>query len=615
MEPQGLLEWSPGSLARGFFLRPLPYPGVPFLKTNLPPLRRRIFLAYILIVAVYASALAAFVLSTASADAGIFHKIITRNYDSIKAARLMDRDWRSSPFTPALARDLEDELRFARANITEPGEREAVASLRKAWDLRRAGGDSPDLDKRFDSALGELVRVNELGMHHLADQASHQGRRELEALLWFSAATLLLTLLIARRLARGLSRPLIQISSELSRPRGFEEPLVLPESGSRELEVLRLRLEEWWDQARRLQQVNVDEILAQRNKLEAVFASVEDAVLLLDGAGRVSQLNRRGCALLGASPETAPNRPFEALAAETENGRALLRWLKGPRGEGTALEMSHEGRPRLFAVRERSIVAAEGVGGAASRLLLLQDVTERRQRERLEDEFIGVLSHELKTPLQSLGMAAELMEKRRDRLDPSLHVFLDTILDDLRRIRSVANDFVQVSQLNVRSIRLNLETVALAGKLREWLRPFELLAAEKGVGLILEGGAGSGLCRLDPVKFSWVVSNLLSNALRVSLPGHRVTVTVEDQTLFVEMQVRDEGPGIPPEVERRMFEPYFQGPPENQAAGLLGLGLTIAKEVVEAHEGAIEYYRGESGGSVFRVLLPVAPRPHAELAS
>jgi hypothetical protein len=64
-----------------------------------------------------------------------------------------------------------------------------------------------------------------------------------------------------------------------------------------------------------------------------------------------------------------------------------------------------------------------------------------------------------------------------------------------------------------------------------------------------------------------------------------------------------------------MFEPYFQGPPENQAAGLLGLGLTIAKEVVEAHEGAIEYYRGEPGGSVFRILLPVAPRPIAELSS
>ena len=580
------------------------------MVTKLPPLRRRIFLAYFLIVVVYAAALAAFVFTSVRADADIFHKILTRNYDSIRAAARLREDWQAVPFDKTTRTDLEHVLRFARANITEPGEPEAVASLERVWALRQSGRPSAGLDRRFHAALDELVRVNELGMHHLADEASHQGRREVLALMLFTAVTLLFTLLIARRLARGLSRPLIQISMELSRPRGFEEPLALPESGSREMEVLRRRLSEWWDQVRRLQQLNVEEVLAQRNKLEAVFASVEDAVLLLDGDGRVSQLNRRGCTLLGTTPVAAPSLPFEALAAGTENGRALLRWLRGPRNEGSALELDHEGRPRLFAVRERSIKAPEE--GKASRLLLLQDVTERRQRERLEDEFIGVLSHELKTPLQSLGMAAELLAKRRGSLDPSQQSLLDTILDDLRRIRSVANDFVQVSQLNVRSIRLNLETVPLADKLKEWLRPFELLAAEKGVRLTLERGEGAGLCRLDPVKFSWVASNLLSNALRVSQPGQAVRVKVEDQTLYVEMKVEDEGPGIPPEVERRMFEPYFQGPPENQAAGLLGLGLTIAKELVEAHEGAIEYYRGEPRGSVFRVLLPVAPRPRGE---
>jgi len=577
---------------------------------SLPPLRRRIFFAYFLIVAVYAAALAAFALISAKADADIFHKMLSRNYDSIRAASDLRACWAVKPFTPAAAAEFERTLRFARANITEPGEPEAVSGLERVYAARRKGGETPGLDREFSANLATLIEVNEKGMHLLADKASHQGRRELWALLVFSVITLLLTLLIARRLARGLSRPLIQTSAALSRPRGLEEALELPESDSRELEVLRRRLLEWWEQARRLQQINLDELLAQRNKLEAVFASVEDAVLLLDGENRVSQMNRTACLLLGTAADSAPGRPFAELAAGTENGRNLLARLDQPHSPKSALELDLDGRLRLFALRERVVEAPEG--SRASRLLLLQDVTERRQRERLEDEFIGVLSHELKTPLQSLGMAAELMEKRRDRLDPSLHIFLDTILDDLRRIRAVANDFVQVSQLNVRSIRLNLETVPLGGKLEGWLRPFQLLAKERQVRLVFEQGPGDGLCRLDSVKFSWVVSNLLSNALRVSRPGHTVRVRVEDQHLFVEMRVEDEGPGIPPEVERRMFEPYFQGPSDQQAAGLLGLGLTIAKELVEAHEGAIEYFRGEPSGSVFRVLLPSAPRPRRD---
>jgi len=263
-------------------------------------------------------------------------------------------------------------------------------------------------------------------------------------------------------------------------------------------------------------------------------------------------------------------------------------------------------------VRQRVIQLAGA--GQAGRLVLLQDVTERRQRERLEDEFIGVLSHELKTPLQSLGTAVELLERKKNVLDPSLHIFLETIVEDLGRIRAVANDFVQVSQLNVRSIRLDMRLLALDLQVREWLRPFEVLAAEKGVHLTLKAPLdGSCLVRLDPVKFSWVLSNLLSNALRVSQRGQDLKVSVSDQKLFVELRVEDQGPGIPEETQRRMFEPYFQAAAADgdRSAGLLGLGLTIAKEMVEAHEGAIEYFRGEAGGSVFRVLLPAPGRPKA----
>lgn len=452
------------------------------MTPKLPPLRRRIFLAYSLIVAVFVAALLAFALSTDKADADIFNKVLSRNYDSIHAASELRRDWFDAGQSPEVKADFLKQLHFARANITEPGEAGIVERLEAEAALRAGQGRSPSLDGRVDRDLRDLVRVNEEGMRILAGQARRQWRQQLWALLAFAVLTLALTLLAARRLARGLAAPLIQMAQQISRPPALDQPLRLPEADSRELEVLRLRLQEWWDQG------------------------------------------------------------------------------------------------------------------------------QRQQRQRLEDEFIGVLSHELKTPLQSLGMAAELLDRKRDLLDPSVHVFLDTILEDLGRIRAVANDFVQVSQLNVRSIRLNLDNVDLGERLKEWLKPFEVLATVKGVRLTLEAPAEGGLCRLDPVKFSWVVSNLLSNALRVSGPGQAVRVRVEDQKLFVELRVEDEGPGIPPEVERRMFEPYYQGQGTEgeRHAGLMGLGLTIAKEMVEAHEGAIEYFRGDQGGSVFRVLLPAA---------
>ena len=457
------------------------------MSTHLPPLRRKIFGAYALLVALSAAALGGLFLAEGRVDDVVFQKVLTRNYDSIRAATRMRLDWIQRPLTPASQADFSAALRFAQGNITEPGEAEALRVITRQWRLHVADPSAAD-DRAMLRGIDALVGVNEAGMRALAVQAHQQNRLILMGLLAIVAITLLLTLLIARRLARGLARPLIQMSEEIGRPRSFERPLQLPEADSRELEVLRLRLQEWWEQAR------------------------------------------------------------------------------------------------------------------------------GKQRERLENEFIGVLSHELKTPLQSLGTATELLDRKRDKMDPSLHMLLDLILEDLRRIRGVANDFVQVSQLNVRSVRLNLELVDLGAKVDQWMRPFRVLAEQRGVELRFEAGEGGGLCRVDPVKFGWVVSNLLSNALRVSSVGQRVTVQVSDQKLYVELTVEDQGPGIEPSLRERIFEPYFQGQGTNaeRTAGLLGLGLTIAKELVEAHEGAIEALDAPLQGSLFRVLLPLAARPKPE---
>jgi signal transduction histidine kinase len=466
-------------------------PGPPLfwarMAVKLPSLRRRIFGAYALLVAVYAAALGTLSLAAARIDATIFQKMASRNYDSIRAASQIRRDWMERPLSPRTRADMEQQLAFARANVTEPGEAGDVDLVERLWAGRGPGNPGRGADQHMQDALDQLVAVNEQGMKRLADQARRQNHVIMAGLVLMMALTLLLTLLIARRLARSLSRPLIQISDEIGRPRSFEQPLRLPEADSSELEVLRLRLQEWWEQA------------------------------------------------------------------------------------------------------------------------------SRKQRERLENEFIGVLSHELKTPLQSLGTAAELMDRKRDRMEPGLHMLLDSILDDLRRIRAVANDFVQVSQLNVRSVRLNLEALDLGAQAAAWLRPFQVLAQERGIELKLETRPGVW-CRADRVKFGWVVSNLLSNALRVSHFGQTVTVRVADQQLYAELSVLDEGPGVPLALRDSMFQPYVQGqgPTADRTAGMLGLGLTIAKELVEAHEGAIEYFPGEPRGSVFRVLLPAVARPKEE---
>jgi K+-sensing histidine kinase KdpD len=111
---------------------------------------------------------------------------------------------------------------------------------------------------------------------------------------------------------------------------------------------------------------------------------------------------------------------------------------------------------------------------------------------------------------------------------------------------------------------------------------------------------------IDPMKFPWVISNLLSNALRVSKPKSEVQINLSEENGIIILNVIDQGPGISEGIRDKIFDPYFQDTThkDQNLAGFLGLGLSIVKEIVEVHDGMIEYFPNHPAGSIFRVSLP-----------
>lgn len=198
---------------------------------------------------------------------------------------------------------------------------------------------------------------------------------------------------------------------------------------------------------------------------------------------------------------------------------------------------------------------------------------------------------------------------QKETLPEALKPLAETISEDVERIKAVANEFVQVTQSHSKILKLQLQKTSLNQVISEWVKPFKVVAKDRKVKLVVtQEGSPQIWANLDHVKFPWVISNLLSNAIRFSPVDGVVEVLITDRNGAVEILVRDQGPGISEEDQRRMFEPFFQSPQTLKATsmanqGLFGIGLTIAKEVVEAHDGRIEYYR-QPKGSEFRIILP-----------
>ncbi len=584
--------------------------------TALPTLRRKILRSFSVLVMIYAI-LGALLVASVLIASKTTPRLIHLNYDSIAAATKMEQSWSALQF-PDFYRDhpvpywnklFEDSLVFAESNITEPGEKKIADSIRADWNRLKTvlGKVSPDDFMTMRKHIADLTAVNEHGMFGLAQYNEQLSDRVLIGSLVFFFLSLVLSVVFADQLSQRLSRPIKSIV-EAIHSRSIRRRLKLPVPTSLEMLILTTELGQLWERLAEADRINVAEVVQERNKLETLLSSVEDALLVLDSEGQIIHCSDSMLKLIGLSIDQIQGNLWRDLPTMNENYLKLRDVLREGMPESQEIELLWNQHRAQFSARSRKI---EGAAHRHSGLLyLLHDITEKRQREKFRSDFIDLLSHELKTPLQSLGTAVEILIHQKKRFPDDLGLMVDTVSEDVERIRAVALEFVQITQSQSKVMKLKLEPVALNQVLPEWLKPFSVVAKDREVKLeVKHEGSEILWANLDLVKFPWVISNIVSNAVRFSPSGGTVTVLTTDRNGSVEVRICDEGPGVPEADEIRIFEPFYQSrmTSTSGARGLFGVGLTIAKEVVEAHDGRIEYHRLQPHGSEFRILLPFPP--------
>jgi PAS domain S-box-containing protein len=247
----------------------------------------------------------------------------------------------------------------------------------------------------------------------------------------------------------------------------------------------------------------------------------------------------------------------------------------------------------------------------------LAEQNERlRELDRLKDEFIALVSHELRTPLTSIHGYLELvLDGGAGELGPEQQRFLSVVERNTKRLMQLVGDLLFMAQVEAGKLALDLEEVDLNEVLAECIEAAKPVADDRQVELVTDLAETPTMLG-DRSRLAQVLDNLISNALKFTPASGRVSVRVSRTGRDAVVEVADTGVGIPAEEQDRLFERFFRSSnATEQAIPGSGLGLTIAKTIVERHEGSIEIESAEGKGTTVRVRLPLGAAVTEDVAA
>lgn len=524
--------------------------------------------------------------------------------DGLEAGYRVDRE----PFA--------ENLRLEEANLTERGEGEAVRQVRGAWEAFRRDSSA----RHLVTIRQGLYRIQDLNMQAIV-RKNAAARRSAET------ATLVIGVL-------GTLCVLVAFTFALNFPSYIAEPLRQLTEGIRAVAArnyqarMRVRSQDEFgevavafngmvDKLDEYENSNLAKILFEKRRIETIIANLRDAVIGLDEKKNVLFANAVALNLLNLNETDLVGRYAPDVALKNDLFRTLLNGTGGSR----ELKIYADDRESFF-VREAFDVEAEeepplrlpdgsqeGIQKLASpkktrigQVILLKNVTEYHDLDAAKTAFIATVSHELKTPLASANIGLKLLEKDvAPGLNPEQRAILSDLQQDNQRLIRLVSELLDLAQLETGHINLTPVPVMAPDLIGYAAATTKQALAEKRLALRVDVAPDVRPFRADREKAAWVLTNLLTNAIKHSDEGGEIVVAAQNgPSDTVLLSVRDHGPGIAPALQEKIFQPYFK----TAARPGTGLGLSISREIMAAINGTIRVDSVPGQGATFTVAFP-----------
>ncbi len=463
--------------------------------------------------------------------------------------------------------------------------------------------------ERLRNQCSQLLEANQTSMI-MAEKRIYQNTQEaIISMLFTALASIVLSIWTGIRFTRTVIIPAEKLTETVRKIGQGNLNQKIDVLTDDEIGVLSSEFNKMTERLRKYEEMNVHQILAEKRKSETIVASISEPVIVTDGYNRLVLVNEAAKLLLNISLDWAGKYVNEVITQQ----EVCSFFEESLYDEGN---FTNKSKDFLFSLQKDDAILyyrphQTKIYDEEKKLqfvvTLFADVTRFKTLEKMKTDFIATVSHELRTPLTSLAMGIDILSKEiTGPLTKKQKELIASAESDIERLRKLVKDLLDLSKFEAGKSELQKEFCNFSQVVEAASRALRLQFDEKGISFTTSVPSTLPPVFIDAEKITWVLTNLLNNALRYTQTGGKVSLTVELQNQNLLVCVQDTGQGIPEEYHELIFDKFVQVKPATETnPGSVGLGLAIAREIIESHKGKIWVKSKVGVGSTFYFTIPI----------
>lgn len=457
----------------------------------------------------------------------------------------------------------------------------------------------------LDAAIQKLYNSNETALFERRDQAIQAAQTATRMLTVIFPLAAIFGLWMINIYAKRFLAPIDQITQQIKLVRQGNlsgQELI---TGQDEFGMLADEFRRMLQRLSEFEKSTLGSLMEEKRRTDTIARSINEPMLVLDNEGKILLLNRALSRLTGVDEESVLNKGIQSLFPSGELSEYLTNIISDPWSaeQEKIVTQEERGEDQFYHVVVTPIPGADGDN--TGYIVLLHDVTEMKKLEKARGDFIATISHEFKTPLTSIIMGADLMRSELvGTINQDQREIVETICEDSQRLENLVSEMLELSRIESARTIYKFEPCDLKAVIHASASQFEMIITRNHISFTVSVPEELPLVNADFSKITWVLNNLLSNALKYTQEGGAVTLSAQVSKQEVLVSVEDNGVGVPPEFADQIFEKFVQLKGYDLEVRGTGVGLAAAKEIITAHRGKIWCDTHCQVGSRFCFTLP-----------